>query len=62
MLFHTCEAGVVCVVLTRVGDTHVAFVCAVALVCVRFNGVLHVCMHTMLDGTTDAKGKKAGPE
>ena len=28
------------------------FVGAVARVCVRYSGVSHVCMHTMLDSTT----------
>ena len=37
---------------SRVRDTCELFVTAVARVCARYSGVLHVCMYTMLDTTT----------
>ena len=52
MRVRTCEARDVLYVFTRVGDMCEAFVNAVAHVCVRHSGVLHVCTYTMLDSTT----------
>ena len=47
-----CEAGDVFDVFTRVGDTCEVFDSAVARVCVCYSDVSHVCVDTMLDGTT----------
>ena len=52
MRVRTCEAGVAFDVFTREEDTCEVFVSAMARVCVRYSGVLHVCMYTMLDSTT----------
>ena len=53
MRVRTCEASDVFMMFTRVRDTCEVFVSAVAHVCVHDSGVSHVCMYTMLDGTTN---------
>ena len=54
MRVRTCEAGDVFDVFTRVEDTREVFVGDGTCVCVRYSGVPHVCMYTMLDSTTCA--------